>query len=82
MHAENMITDGGIGAGRSGHHPEFWFRVEDLTNSIETVRAAGGTATDPIDTPQGPVSQCTDDQGVEFGLIQPTTEVAATAGES
>lgn len=82
MHAENMITDGGIGAGRDGHRPEFWFRVDDLARSIETVRAAGGTATDPMDTPQGAVSQCTDDQGVEFGLIQPAAEVTSAAGQS
>lgn len=80
MHADNMITDGGIGAGRSGHRPEFWFRVDDLVEAIDSVRAAGGTATDPMDTPQGAVSQCSDDQGVEFGLIQPAA-VAATAGE-
>ncbi len=80
MHAENMITDGGIGAGRGGHRPEFWFRVDDLAASIETVRSAGGTATDPMDTPQGPISQCSDDQGVEFGLIQPTTAAAGTGG--
>lgn len=77
MHAENMVTDGGIGAGRPGDHAEFWFRVDDLATAIETVRAAGGTAGDPMDTPQGAVSQCADNQGVEFGLIQPVATATA-----
>ncbi len=71
MHAENMITDGGIGAGREGDRVEFWFRVDDMAAAIEEIRAAGGSADEPMDTPQGPVSGCTDDQGVPFGIIQP-----------
>lgn len=71
MHAANMITDGGIGAGREGDRPDFWFRVDDMEASLATVRSVGGTADEPMDTPQGTVCRCTDDQGVEFNLIQP-----------
>ncbi len=71
MHAENMVTDGGIGAGRPGDRVEFWFRVDDLAATIAEIAAAGGAADEPMETPQGPVAGCVDDQGVAFGVIQP-----------
>jgi len=70
-HAENMVTDGGLGAGRDGDRVDFWFRVDSVADAIAAVRSAGGTASDPIDTPQGLMSNCTDDQGVSFGLAEP-----------
>lgn len=71
MHAENMVTDGGIGAGRSGNRVEFWFLVDDIGTAIDAVNGAGGSSTAPVDTPQGQVADCVDDQGVSFGIIQP-----------
>ncbi len=71
MHAENMVTDGGIGAGRHGDRVDFYFRVDDAASTAEAIRTAGGDASDPMDTPQGIVVDCTDDQGVKFGLVQP-----------
>lgn len=70
-HAENMVTDGGIGAGRDGDRPEMWFRVDDIEAAITAIRDHGGTASEFVDTPQGLVSDCTDDQGVVFGIAQP-----------
>lgn len=70
-HAENMITDGGLGAGRDGDRPDFWFRVDNIAAAVTAVRDAGGQATDPMDTPQGQMADCTDDQGVSFGLAEP-----------
>lgn len=72
MNARNMTTEGGIGAGRDGDHAELWFRVDDLAAAIETIRELGGDATDAEETPQGLVSFCHDDQGVAFGLAEPT----------
>ncbi len=71
MNAHNLITEGGIGAGREGHHAELWFRVDDIDAAVELVRELGGDATDPFDTPQGRMSSCHDDQGVAFGLAEP-----------
>lgn len=70
-HAENMVTDGGLGAGRDGDRVDYWFRVDDIADAIATVRGAGGTASEPMETPQGLVADCTDDQGVSFGLAEP-----------
>lgn len=70
-HAENMITDGGIGAGRDGDRAEFWFWVDDVDTAISEIQAAGGSTEGPYDTPQGLVANCVDDQGVSFGIIQP-----------
>ena len=71
MNAHNLVTEGGIGAGREGDHVELWFRVDDLAASIELIRELGGDATDAEDTAEGLISFCHDDQGVAFGLAQP-----------
>lgn len=71
MNAHNVIVEGGIGAGRDGDRVEMWFRVDDISAAVATVRELGGSADDPFDTPQGLIAQCTDDQGVDFGLAQP-----------
>lgn len=64
---------GGSG-GLQGGHPQattlpMW-RVSDLTAAVERVRAAGGTATDPVTRPYGAECECTDDQGTRFYLGQ------------
>ena len=64
---------GGSG-GLQGGHPRaaavpMW-RVPDLAGAVERVRAAGGTATDPVIRPYGGESECADDQGTRFYLGQ------------
>lgn len=64
---------GGSG-GLQGGHPQattlpMW-RVSDLAAALERVRAAGGTATDPVTRPYGAECECTDDQGTRFYLGQ------------
>lgn len=71
MNAHNLTIDGGVRAGQDGDHVQLWFRVDDVAATVEVVRELGGDATDPEDTPQGRVSYCHDDQGVEFGLAEP-----------
>ncbi len=46
------------------------YRVGDVPDAVERVRAAGGTATDPERQPYGLTSSCTDDQGTRFYLGQ------------
>lgn len=64
---------GGSG-GLQGGHPQattlpMW-RVSDLAAAVERVRAAGGTATDPMTRPYGAECECADDQGTRFYLGQ------------
>jgi predicted enzyme related to lactoylglutathione lyase len=47
-----------------------WFLVTDVAEAAARVRAAGGTAADPAGTRDGVLTECTDDQGTAFGLIQ------------
>ncbi|MDQ2726971.1 MAG: VOC family protein [Actinomycetota bacterium] len=59
----------------AGHHlgdPTAYlsFVVDDVDAAVERVRAAGGTAADPSDTPYGRSAECSDDQGMEFALHQ------------
>jgi predicted enzyme related to lactoylglutathione lyase len=46
------------------------WRVDDLAAAIEVLRAAGGTATDPIELPYGLQSEGTDGRGLRFWLHQ------------
>jgi len=73
MNANNLMIEGGIGAGREGDRVELWFRVDDIGTAVAAVRDLGGDASDPEDTPQGTISFCHDDQGVAFGLAEPAT---------
>lgn len=63
--------DGGLGFGREGHYPSFWFRVDNIKGSVEAVKEAGGTAGDIFDAPEGTMCEVVDDQGVKFGIVQP-----------
>jgi predicted enzyme related to lactoylglutathione lyase len=44
--------------------------VADIDGAVARVRAAGGRATDPQDTPYGRSADCADDQGLPFYLGQ------------
>ncbi|MGH8932823.1 MAG: VOC family protein [Egibacteraceae bacterium] len=46
------------------------FAVDDVAAAVTRVRAAGGTATDPVQMPYGITSDCADDQGTRFYLGQ------------
>ena len=47
------------------------YRVDDIAAAVERVRAAGGRADEPRRMPFGLHSECTDDQGTTFRLVQP-----------
>lgn len=46
------------------------WRVDDIAIAVERVRAAGGSATEPVQQPYGLMSECVDDQGMRFYLGQ------------
>jgi uncharacterized protein len=46
------------------------FRVDDIRAGVERVRAAGGTAGEPMHEGYGIRAECSDDQGVRFHLGQ------------
>lgn len=46
------------------------FAVDSVEAAVETVRAAGGTATEPTDRPYGRISDCVDDQGMRFAMYE------------
>ncbi|GAA3433184.1 VOC family protein [Kutzneria kofuensis] len=60
--------------GLQGGHPEAavlpMYAVDDVHAAVSRVRAAGGTATDPVQMPYGITSDCVDDQGLRFYLGQ------------
>lgn len=62
-----------------------YFCVADIEAAVRTVRELGGTAEDPRPEPGfGRSTACTDDQGVQFGLHQQSSELqlAPTSYES
>jgi predicted enzyme related to lactoylglutathione lyase len=46
------------------------YAVDDVRSAIERVRAAGGTAGDPVEQPHRVTADCTDDQGTRFALFE------------
>ena len=60
--------------GLQGGHPSSavlpMYAVSDVVAAVARVRAAGGTATDPVQMPYGITSDCVDDQGLRFYLGQ------------
>lgn len=74
MHIENRLPDGGLGGGREGTHPELFFRVGDLDEAMVKIRNLGGTAEMAGEGPEGRHAICVDDQGVSFGLSEPSEE--------
>ncbi len=44
--------------------------VDDVLATVERVRAAGGTATEPQEEPYGLVTDCTDNQGMRFAAVR------------
>ncbi|MEA2900994.1 MAG: hypothetical protein QOH36_881 [Actinomycetota bacterium] len=67
-----------VGGQERGNLVLYW-QVDDAAAAVETVRDLGGTATDPVETPYGPTSDCTDDQGMAFHLWQPPAGAAPAA---
>lgn len=47
------------------------YAVADIDAAVARVREAGGRASDPVDTPHGLSSDCTDDDGTVFALYEP-----------
>ncbi len=46
------------------------YRVDDIARAVTELRAGGGSATGPEESPYGIPAACTDDQGTRFYLGQ------------
>lgn len=68
----NSAPEGGLGGMKPGIHPEVWFRVDDLDVAMKVVADAGGTSTFVGEGEEGRHAWCTDDQGFEFGISEPS----------
>jgi uncharacterized glyoxalase superfamily protein PhnB/catechol 2,3-dioxygenase-like lactoylglutathione lyase family enzyme len=56
------------------------FAVGDLSDTVQRVRSAGGTASDPHQEPYGLIADCVDDQGVQFAIFEPPEGLNQDAG--
>jgi predicted enzyme related to lactoylglutathione lyase len=54
------------------------FYSADLDAALDRVRAAGGTADEPVDEPYGRTAGCVDDQGVRFALVELPPDAAGS----
>ena len=68
VHGVTPMTGLSGGADRPAVVP--MYGVPDIAAAVATVRANGGTATDPTEMPYGTTSNCVDDQGLPFYLGQ------------
>ncbi len=64
---ENSTPPGGLFVDHPGR-PDLYFRVTNVDEAAERVRAAGGTAGDKQPNSAGWHAACRDDQGVEFSI--------------
>jgi uncharacterized glyoxalase superfamily protein PhnB len=53
------------------------YEVDSVPDALARVRAAGGTAEDPVVEPFGLTAMCTDDAGVQFAVFEPLEDSAA-----
>lgn len=63
--------DGGLGCGREESYASIWFRVDDCKQTCQDIVQAGGKSGEVFDAPEGTMSECLDDQGVKFGIVEP-----------
>lgn len=47
------------------------YAVDDVPAAVRAIRAAGGTAHEPVREPYGLLADCVDDQGVRFAVYEP-----------
>lgn len=74
-HIENISAPpGGLNDQSTDKGARLWFVVDDIHTAVERVRAAGGTAQDPVNYESGWSSDCVDDQGTVFSLSVPSPE--------
>ncbi len=68
---DGRIPDRGLGTFGAATYTGLMccYLVPDVDAAAGVVRAAGGTAADPVDEPFGRVADCVDDQGVPFALL-------------
>ncbi|MCB1002126.1 MAG: VOC family protein [Acidimicrobiales bacterium] len=72
-HATNIAAPpGGVQQVDDPAGPQLWFVVDDIHVAVAAVRAAGGTADEPVFYESGWSADCTDDQGTRFSLSVPT----------
>ena len=69
-HVSNTTPPGGLHSAEE-RSPKVWFRVADIQAAVAQVRALGGHADDPQESPSGWSTACRDDQGTHFNLWQP-----------
>ena len=74
-HVTNISAPpGGINDRGEDSGARLWFVVDDIHIAVERVRAAGGTAQEPVHYESGWSADCTDDQGTMFSLSVPVPE--------
>ena len=71
-HAGNISAPpGGVMPADAVRGAELWFVVDDIHEAVAAVRAAGGSADEPVFYESGWSADCTDDQGTRFSLSVP-----------
>ncbi len=72
-HVTNITAPpGGVQQVDAPDGAQLWFVVDDIHAAVAAVRAAGGTADEPVEYESGWSADCTDDQGVRFSISVPT----------
>lgn len=70
LNVQGPVPMTGMWGGTGRQVVDLVFRVDDIVAAVARVRAAGGTATDPVREPYGSLAECMDNQGMRFSLGQ------------
>jgi len=73
-HVGNITAPPGGLDERADTGARLWFVVDDIHTAVERVRAAGGTAQEPVLYDSGWSADCVDDQGTVFSLSVPSAD--------
>lgn len=70
-HIGNISAPPGSAHGAASGGADLYFVVDDIHTAVARVRAAGGTADEPVFYDSGAAASCVDDQGTHFFLSVP-----------
>lgn len=70
----NLTRHVGIDGGHDTSTLFCCYAVDDIDTAVAAVRAAGGAAEDPAQSPYGPLAGCVTPQGIDFAVYQPKAD--------
>ncbi|WP_170223182.1 VOC family protein [Nonomuraea turkmeniaca] len=72
LHVTNTAVPMGLVSAGPSAQPNLYYHVSDIDAAVEQVRKLGGSTGEVFDSTSGRGCTCTDDQGTQISIWQPT----------